>query len=581
MNNRLTIKDLASILSKSTKKDSESIERFLKELISIIKESAFKDKLTQVKGIGTFKIIQVEQRESVDVNTKERILIPSHYKLSYTPEKELREVVNKPFSFFESIEINDDSDFSSFEDSIEDKELVDNEDEQEEILIPKTIPVIDREEIFEEIEEPEEEPVLEKVIIGKEVIEDEIDEEVTPLQQDLDRIIQKVEEIEQVEEKTTLKEEIEPILEEVKEEISRVEKIIEEKAEPVKEVAETPQPPIEEKVTTLEKTSVIERTFTEEKPPVTETSYTKEKEEQVYIPPVTVIPPPPISYQNRVVEETFERVEKTEKVIPDNERFIKEEKLVYQEEEVKPIKEDNMTTDYNENNERRRDEDRYRERENYSSYKEEKNSSNNTLVTLLLVLVVILIVALGSLVYLGRDVFFKGNTASTTTTVETNTSTENTFTMPGEDDLDDEWGIEDDNTYTDEETPADPVAETPDPAGTSDIAVVKTKRGDRLNLLALDYYGNKLFWVYIYEHNKSKISNPNSIPVGVELNIPAKSVYGIDANDKESVRKAGALQTQILSKYPSTNYSNPYNDPYQYNDPYRSQYQQPQSGSYY
>jgi len=82
------------------------------------------------------------------------------------------------------------------------------------------------------------------------------------------------------------------------------------------------------------------------------------------------------------------------------------------------------------------------------------------------------------------------------------------------------------------------------------LARVKLERGHRLTLLAEQYYGHKVFWVYIYEHNKAKIgSNPDRVQVGMELIIPAKAVYDIDANSRASVEKAAALQTRIMTSY--------------------------------
>ncbi|WP_243349298.1 HU family DNA-binding protein [Parabacteroides sp. FAFU027] len=78
------------------------------------------------------------------------------------------------------------------------------------------------------------------------------------------------------------------------------------------------------------------------------------------------------------------------------------------------------------------------------------------------------------------------------------------------------------------------------------IATEVIKSGSRLTLLAQKYYGNKAFWVYIYQANKSKISNPNNVPVGTELIIPAKETYSIDPNNKESVDKAKNMAKSIL-----------------------------------
>lgn len=109
MSRRLNIQEIAALLAESTGKNSTEIERFLKELVALMSEQIFVDKLVVVKGLGTFKIIPVEQRESVDVNTKARITIAGHAKLSFLPEKSLRDVVNKPFSFFDSIEIDEEA----------------------------------------------------------------------------------------------------------------------------------------------------------------------------------------------------------------------------------------------------------------------------------------------------------------------------------------------------------------------------------------------------------------------------------------------------------------------------------------
>ena len=101
MNNRLTIQDLAGLLAEYTGKDKKNTERFLREFIQIVTDGVYADKLVKVKGLGTFKIIPVEKRESIHVHTGERFVIPAHYKFSFLPDKELREQVNRPFSIFD------------------------------------------------------------------------------------------------------------------------------------------------------------------------------------------------------------------------------------------------------------------------------------------------------------------------------------------------------------------------------------------------------------------------------------------------------------------------------------------------
>ena len=79
--------------------------------------------------------------------------------------------------------------------------------------------------------------------------------------------------------------------------------------------------------------------------------------------------------------------------------------------------------------------------------------------------------------------------------------------------------------------------------------IVKIVPDSRLTLIALEYYGHKAFWVYIYEHNKAIVNNPNSIQMGTELVVPDPALYGIDAKNPESVAKAKAKQAEINSMF--------------------------------
>ena len=141
MNSRLTIQDLAGLLAERTGKDRNSAEQFLREFIAIVSQGVFTDKVAKIKGLGSFKIVLVEKRESIHVNTGERFLIPAHYKFSFLPDKELRELVNKPFSFFETTELNEDVDFTDLDvsNTVEDKEA---EDESVEEILQESEEVI-------------------------------------------------------------------------------------------------------------------------------------------------------------------------------------------------------------------------------------------------------------------------------------------------------------------------------------------------------------------------------------------------------------------------------------------------------
>ena len=100
---------------------------------------------------------------------------------------------------------------------------------------------------------------------------------------------------------------------------------------------------------------------------------------------------------------------------------------------------------------------------------------------------------------------------------------------------------------------------------------VTTARGDRLNLLALKYYGDKVYWVYIYAANSTKLQNPDVLPLNLTLTIPSPREYGIDLS-RLSLRKAYALQRDILNNKGSFGGSSSPNVPaqrsYQYDDQY-------------
>ena len=156
MNNRLTIKELASMLAVRTGRDKEEMERFLREFVAVVSEHVFIDKVVKIKGLGAFKIITVEKRESIHVNTGERIEIPDHYKFSFVPDKELKDTVNKPFSFFETTEINEGVQFPHLAELSEPMEDESSVEEEEETLRPEA-------ETDENVTSPEEQHVDETV----------------------------------------------------------------------------------------------------------------------------------------------------------------------------------------------------------------------------------------------------------------------------------------------------------------------------------------------------------------------------------------------------------------------------------
>ncbi|MDR1116546.1 MAG: HU family DNA-binding protein [Tannerella sp.] len=108
MNERFTTRNLAEILAVQTGMDKERAEKFIDVLSSYIAQGIERNKLVKVIGLGTFKVVLVRERESVHIHTGERFVIPTHHKISYIPDKELKEQINRPFAYFEPIEASED-----------------------------------------------------------------------------------------------------------------------------------------------------------------------------------------------------------------------------------------------------------------------------------------------------------------------------------------------------------------------------------------------------------------------------------------------------------------------------------------
>lgn len=131
MSERLILQDLVDLLANEknlTKKDAEA---FLRELLSLIAETIETADSVKIKDFGTFKLVKVNSRKSVDVNTGAEIEIPAHYKLSFSPDKILKDKVNTPFAHFESVVLEEGV---SFEDTRESVFINDDNNKVESVL---------------------------------------------------------------------------------------------------------------------------------------------------------------------------------------------------------------------------------------------------------------------------------------------------------------------------------------------------------------------------------------------------------------------------------------------------------------
>ncbi len=179
MNERLTIQDLTDLLAAKhsmTKKDAEA---FVKEFFLLIEQALENEKTVKIKGLGTFKLIDVDSRESVNVNTGERFQIKGHTKVSFSPDANLRDTINKPFAHFETVVLNENT-------ILEDTPIEETEEEEtgEEASAQAVLNEMGDDSETTVIEEnegtddglSEEEPIQEEQIASQPLVEESIEE---------------------------------------------------------------------------------------------------------------------------------------------------------------------------------------------------------------------------------------------------------------------------------------------------------------------------------------------------------------------------------------------------------------------
>ena len=94
---KLTLLDIAKLLTQYSGIPQDIANPFVTTLFEVVQSGLERDQIVKIKGLGTFKIIGVEARESVNVNTGERVVIESHGKITFAPDSTMKEIVNKPF----------------------------------------------------------------------------------------------------------------------------------------------------------------------------------------------------------------------------------------------------------------------------------------------------------------------------------------------------------------------------------------------------------------------------------------------------------------------------------------------------
>ncbi|WP_446784639.1 HU family DNA-binding protein [Macellibacteroides fermentans] len=493
MNNKLTIQELATLLSVKSGKDVYETERFIREFITVVSEGLFSDKMVKVKGLGTFKIVLVEDRESIHVNTGERILIPAHYKCSFLPDNELKELVNRPFSIFETTEIGDAASFQDMEmadDSDEDDVDFDLEsdanEDGEDLSLPKSSVTESRinglldKEITEELADPEDLPEIhspEEALTVDKQPNGQIDTVDSPVSDDSPEEVSKPYNEETIEMENPKKEDTIEVEDSIHMDETLSEEIDESpEADLASEVVDTiPDLQANELTPEIESSSQVD-------------NQDKEKEQ----------------IENR---EEILRAKLASLSAKDPVAFVAPE--------AKP--------------------------------KKRRKHGHTATKTFFYIIVG------GLLVTASVALFFYFQSLEVRNAVPI--MIESVSAIPTETPAPADSVFDESDSIPSNEKDSVPEVVS-EPQGTMQTEQVKTKymdtvviqTGDRLTLISLKYYGHKIFWVYLYLANKESIPNPNSVAIGTQIHIPVPETYNIDANDEQSIRKAAALQTEILKE---------------------------------
>ena len=144
---KINILDLKSHLVAKHGVSESDAQSFINDMNELLRTTLLEEGMVKLRGLGTFKLIDVDSRESINVNTGERVLINSHSKLSFSPDTAMRELINRPFSQFQTVILNEGVSFG-------------NEEEEENAIQEPTTIVAEEQPTVENAPVTEEEPAM-------------------------------------------------------------------------------------------------------------------------------------------------------------------------------------------------------------------------------------------------------------------------------------------------------------------------------------------------------------------------------------------------------------------------------------
>ena len=540
MNDKITIQELVEFISGNQSTSKKEIEVFAKEFFKLIEDALQTERYVKIKGFGTFKLIEVDSRESINVNTGERFEIQGHNKVTFTPDATLKEVVNKPFAHFESVVLNDGVFF------------------EEEPILDEETPVTEEEPIIEE-----EAPIIEEPII---------EEEPSPIPLLQEEEVPSTDVVGQdTEEENPIIEEEEPIIEE---EVPVIEEpIIEE--EPSRDaihcVREEETPIIEEEEPTIEEAApIIEEPIVEEEPLSRDVACSVREEETPIIeeeePIIEEEPSPiPLLQEGGVpsggvvgsnTEEETPIIEEEEPIIEEEVPVIEEETPITKEETPKPTGfiAESITNIENDLETNKRPESMIGNIKNTIVNDFKQDTQGMKYFFGIVIFIILLCIAAIVFLYhptLLTDLMPQPKAEEETTTEEV--IQEAPTAMPADtvaiftDSIATSTVVDSIAPVAEVEVPAaketvqeapvvkEPIQEKPvakeTPATQTYSAkesyhIVGTqsehtiKRGETLRIISEKYFGTRELATYIIEHNKDNIPNPNNVSVGTKIKIP-------------------------------------------------------------
>lgn len=183
-----TIKELASTIVDRHSLNQSDAESFVDSLFKLVFEALDADKIVKVKGLGTFKIIEVQERESVNVNTGERVVIEGHGKINFIPDNSMKDLVNKPFAQFETVIVNDGVDFNVIDDKEDNNDASILEQIDDNIFSANMQSPVEEKTVapIQQLEDEEEQKPEEKLEAEPEEVDKEVTQEETSINENVE-----------------------------------------------------------------------------------------------------------------------------------------------------------------------------------------------------------------------------------------------------------------------------------------------------------------------------------------------------------------------------------------------------------